>query len=158
MKGESVQCTLLSSFGRIRYFAVLRNEMFSVNQSEPLFWRGAPHQRIHVCIRGVSAAAAFVLYNQCVCQALAFALGNRLPDGLGGKNGTTLSHLLMLQSFRIGACILKKEKRTAGRRITGAPLFYVWLLLEDEQSISGKAQEDKASKRAQQTQLALGNR
>lgn len=58
-----------------------------------------------MCFRGVSAAAAFVLYNQRVCQVLVFTLENGLPDGLGGKNYTSLSHLLMLQSFRIAVCL-----------------------------------------------------
>lgn len=84
-RGKNLQHTLLSCFGRIRYFAVLGNEMFSVYQREPPFWTGAPQKCIHLCIRGVSAAAVFVLYNKCVCQVLLFALGNRLSHGLGEK-------------------------------------------------------------------------
>lgn len=45
-----------------------------------LFGQGFPQQGIHVCIRGVSAAATFVLYNQCVLCVLGFALENGLPD------------------------------------------------------------------------------
>lgn len=51
MKGKNLQHTLLSSFGGIRYFAVLGNEMISEYQREPPFQssdRGSPagHPRV----------------------------------------------------------------------------------------------------------------
>lgn len=58
-----------------------------------------------MCLRAVSAAAAIVLYNQRVRQVLVFTLENWLLGGLGGKNYTSASHLLVLQSFRIAACL-----------------------------------------------------
>lgn len=104
-RGKICSTLCWALLGRIRYFVVLGNETFSVYQREPPFGMGSSQQGIHVCITGVSTAATFVVYNQCVCQVLGFALENRLPDSLGGKNYTSPSHLLMVQSFRIAACL-----------------------------------------------------
>lgn len=77
MKGKNLWRTLLSSF-KIRYFAVLGNEMFSVYQRKTLLQTEAAQQGIHICVRDVSAAATLVLYNQRVCQV---ALENKFPRG-----------------------------------------------------------------------------